>query len=101
MSALSDDDSGVRVPIDGVLDLHLFQPREAADLVETYLQECRAAGILQVRIIHGKGTGILRRTVEELLRRLDMVQGFRLAGPGGGDWGATLVELAPHEIISP
>lgn len=97
MAGMRDDERGVQIPVDGVLDLHLFQPREAADLVETYLQECRAAGILQVRIIHGKGTGALRRTVEAVLKRLDMVRECNLAGPDAGGWGATLVELFPEQ----
>lgn len=50
-------------PITGTLDLHLFQPKEADDLVPVYLGECPKRGILQVRIIHGKGTGQLRERV--------------------------------------
>ncbi len=55
-------------PITGTLDLHLFQPREVDDLVPEYLAECRKRGILQVRIIHGKGTGQLRERVHAVLR---------------------------------
>ena len=47
-------------PINGTLDLHLFQPKEVGDLVPEYLAERRKRGILQVRIVHGKGTGQLR-----------------------------------------
>ena len=80
-------------PIDGVLDLHLFQPKEAGGLVPDYLDECRKRGILQVRIIHGKGTGQLRERVHAVLRRLPGVAGFDLAPEGLGGWGATVVEL--------
>ena len=83
----------VEVPIDGVLDLHLFQPREVADLVHHYLQQCREQGIFEVRIIHGKGTGALRRTVHNLLEREEQVCAYHMAPAGAGDWGATMVRL--------
>ena len=83
----------VVLPIDGVLDLHLFLPREVGELVPVYLAECRKAGIFTVRIIHGKGTGSLRRSVRAILARLDCVASFRPAGEESGGWGATLVEL--------
>ena len=89
------EDGAVELPIDGTLDLHTFKPREAADLVGDYLIECRTRGILQARIIHGNGTGALRRTVHATLERLDFVDDFGLAGSGGGGWGATLVRLRP------
>ena len=80
-------------PITGTLDLHLFKPSEVGDLVPTYLDECRKRGILQVRIVHGKGTGQLRERVHAILRRLPGVASFGLAPEGMGGWGATVVEL--------
>ena len=80
-------------PINGTLDLHLFQPKEAGDLVPVYLEECRKRGILQVRIVHGKGTGQLRERVHAVLRRLPGVGGFGLATEGLGGWKATIVTL--------
>lgn len=85
----------VPLPIDGTLDLHAFHPREVKELVPEYLRQCRTAGILDVRVVHGKGTGALRRTVHAVLERLDFVDTYRLAGEDGGSWGATLVRLHP------
>jgi len=87
----------IAVPVDGTLDLHCFQPGEIKDLVPEYLEECRKRNILQVRIIHGKGTGALRRIVHGRLTRLDYVKNFRIAGEDGGSWGATLVDLQAVE----
>ena len=85
----------VQVPIDGVLDLHNVSPKDLKHLIPDYLEECRKKNIFQVRIIHGKGIGNLRRTVHAILDRLPEVKGFKLAGDRGGGWGATLVELQP------
>jgi len=94
----ADDDTPIDLPIDGTLDLHTFQPRDVKELVPDYLAECRERGILEVRIIHGKGTGALRRTVHAILSRLPEVASFGLALEDAGGWGATLVTLrAPAE----
>jgi DNA-nicking Smr family endonuclease len=88
-------DEPIELAIDGVLDLHTFQPREVKELIPDYLAACREKRILQVRIIHGKGTGALRDTVHAILRRMPEVNSFRLAGDEGGGWGATIVMLKP------
>ncbi len=85
----------VQIPINGTLDLHTFQPRDVPTLINDYLAECRKLSILDIRIIHGKGTGSLRRTVHAALKKLPTVASFRLADETGGSWGATLVTLTP------
>jgi dsDNA-specific endonuclease/ATPase MutS2 len=87
----------VELPIDGTLDLHTFSPREVKDLVPEYLAACREKGILEVRIIHGKGTGALRETVHAILSRSPGVVSFYLATGGVGGWGATIAVLKPIE----
>ncbi len=90
-------DEPIELAIDGVLDLHTFQAREVKELIPDYLAVCREKKILQVRIIHGKGTGALRDTVHAILRRMPEVNSFRLAGDERGGWGATIVMLKPME----
>ncbi len=91
----TDEREPVEFPIDGTLDLHTFRPGEVRDLVPDYLAACRERGILQVRIIHGKGTGMLREKVHSILGRMPEVASFRLAGEDAGGWGATIVTLRP------
>ncbi|HYD42017.1 MAG TPA: Smr/MutS family protein [Anaeromyxobacter sp.] len=86
-------DAAVALPIDGTLDLHAFSPREVGSLVPEWIGACAEAGLSDLRIVHGKGTGALRERVHALLRRDPRVASFRLAGEDGGGWGATLVEL--------
>jgi DNA-nicking Smr family endonuclease len=90
------EEEPVRIPVDGVLDLHTFQPREVKDAVIAYLEACREQNVLAVRIIHGKGSGSLQRTVHALLARTPYVVWFQNVGAEGGGWGATSVTLAPQ-----
>jgi len=83
----------VNISIDGTLDLHAFQPDEVKDLVPEYLTACRMKGILQVRIIHGKGIGTLQRLVRSILKKLSYVESFQGADETSGGWGATIVLL--------
>ncbi len=79
--------------MDGVLDLHTFQPKEVKDLVPTYINEARKRGLKEIRIIHGKGQSVLKRIVYASLEANDLVENFRDAAPGEGGWGATIVRL--------
>ena len=95
-AAQPDDRPPVPIPITGDLDLHTFLPREIPSLLDSYLTECAGAGLREVRIVHGKGTGTLRATVHAWLRRSPRVAGFRLGDEHTGSWGATLVTLKPR-----
>jgi DNA-nicking Smr family endonuclease len=83
----------LEMPITSELDLHTFRPQDLGDLLPDYLQACRAKGILEVRVIHGKGIGNLKRSVEAILPRLDFVERFAPASTLFGGAGATIVWL--------
>jgi len=85
--------AAVIMPIDGVLDLHTFRPADVKDLVPEYLEACVRKEIYRVRIIHGKGTGSLLRTVHAVLKKLPEVESVEPAGEDEGGWGATIVRL--------
>jgi DNA-nicking Smr family endonuclease len=90
-----DSKDQIEYPMDGILDLHTFRPNEIKDLIPEYLSTCRERGILQIRIIHGKGSGTLKRTVQAILQRIPEVSSFHAAGEEAGGWGATVVTLKP------
>lgn len=83
----------ITMPIEDVLDLHTFKPKDIPDLLFDYFSACIDADIFSIRVIHGKGKGILKKRVRELLEQNPLVESFRNAPPDAGGWGATLVEL--------
>ena len=83
----------IEFPIEDVLDLHTFLPPEVPDLLDDYFSACIEKKIFSVRIIHGKGQGILKKRVEKHLQKNRLVRSFKSAPPEAGGWGATLVEL--------
>ena len=89
---IPEDDEAVPLEIDGVLDLHMFPPNQVKDLVRDYLEACLEAGILDVRIIHGKGIGVLRTIVYSILEKHPAVESFGHPNDSGS-WGATVVRL--------
>lgn len=89
----ADFEEAVEIPIEDSLDLHTFQPREVKDLLYDYLEAACAKGFREVRIIHGKGTGVLRRRVLSILEKHPLVTAVRPAGPEEGSWGAAVATL--------
>ena len=87
-------DEPIEYPIDGILDLHHFSPKDVKELVPEYINACLEKGITEIRIIHGKGIGDLRRTVHALLDRNENVLSYRLDSLSPSSWGATLVRLS-------
>lgn len=83
----------IEIPIDGILDLHTFSPKEVKPLLHDYIAACREKGIVSLRIIHGKGTGVLKKRVAGILQSHPDVMSFSDAPAQAGGWGATLVEL--------
>jgi len=87
-----DNNQIVEIPIDGILDLHTFSPKDVPSVVDEYLRECRKLGIRDVRIIHGKGKGVLRCIVHSRLEKNPIVESFYLDG-GPSGWGATIAVI--------
>ncbi len=82
-----------RIPITDVFDLHTVPPRDVEAVVEAYLQEAHRMGLRALRIIHGRGIGVQRKTVRRVLARTPSVADFRDAPGEAGGWGATVVTL--------
>lgn len=92
---MADDPSDelFRVEIGDVLDLHSVSPRDVASVVEEYLEQAHQMGFKALRIIHGRGIGVQRETVRNILNRKSFVASFGDAPAEAGGWGATLVTL--------
>jgi DNA-nicking Smr family endonuclease len=81
------------VPIEDSFDLHSFLPRDLASVVEDYLEEAKAAGFREVRLVHGKGIGARRAEIRRLLAKREDVTDYFDAPPERGGSGATIVLL--------
>ena len=84
----------IKIPIEDVLDLHTYRPEEMPDLLVDYLNACMQTGIYSIRIIHGKGSGILKKKVRSTLKQIPWVSSYKDAPLEAGGWGATIVELS-------
>jgi DNA-nicking Smr family endonuclease len=65
-----------QVPIEDSIDLHTFAPRDIKSVVEEYVYAAHAAGLREVRLIHGRGKGIQRGIVQQALERHPLVVEF-------------------------
>jgi dsDNA-specific endonuclease/ATPase MutS2 len=83
----------VVLPTEDSFDLHPFAPKDIPSVVEEYLEQCKQAGLTEVRIIHGRGTGVQRNIVRSILQKHPVVLSFRDAPAEAGGWGATVVVL--------
>jgi len=86
----------VEIEINDVFDLHTIPPREVKAVVEEYLREAYGKRFPVVRIIHGKGRGVQRDIVRNVLARTDFVLDWTDAPPEAGGLGATLVRFRPN-----
>lgn len=83
----------VKIPIEDSIDLHTFRPEDVSDLLSEYFAECIANNIYIVRIIHGKGKGILKNRVAQILKKSPYVISYADSPPERGGWGSTIAEL--------
>ena len=81
----------VRLPIEDALDLHAFHPRDVKSVVDEYVTAAHTAGLREIRLVHGRGTGVQRGIVQAALERHPLVQEFRDAPDS--HLGATLATL--------
>jgi DNA-nicking Smr family endonuclease len=86
-------DEPIVLSIEDSLDLHAFQPKDIASVVDEYLGECHQAGFSEVRLIHGKGVGVQRNIVRSVLSKHSAVLSYHDAPAEAGGWGATVVVL--------
>lgn len=80
-----------RIPIEGTLDLHAFAPRDVRSVVEEYVAAAHEAGLREIRLIHGRGTGVQRGIVQQTLERHPLVEAFWDAADA--HLGATVARL--------
>ena len=88
-------DAPVILEITDIIDLHPIPPAECRAVVIEYLSEAHRCGYRYLRIIHGKGKGVQRRMVREVLAITPFVEWYGDAPPEAGGLGATIVNLRP------
>ena len=86
------DEEPVRIPIEAELDLHAFQPGDIPSVVEEYINEAHAAGLKEVRLVHGRGIGVQRGIVQNVLEKHPLISSFH--DDPRSHLGATIAILA-------
>lgn len=89
----------VAIPFRDVLDLHSIPPRQVRAVVEDYIAEAHTRRVRFVRIIHGKGIGVQREMIRDILSRTAFVVDFSDAPSEAGGWGATIVTLSVDDPV--
>jgi hypothetical protein len=92
----SDEPVGV-IAIEDSIDLHGFRPREIPSVVESYLEAAAEKGLREVRLVHGRGKGVQRHRVQQILAAHPLVERFVDAPAHRGGWGATVAWLRPPD----
>ena len=82
----------IRIPIEHELDLHAFPPRDVASVIHEYVNAAAAAGLTDVRVVHGRGRGVQRGIVQTALERHPKVVAFW--DDSASHLGATVARLA-------
>jgi DNA-nicking Smr family endonuclease len=90
-------DDPIRVPIEAELDLHAFAPRDIPSVVAAYVDAAHEAGLIEVRLIHGRGHGVQRGIVQNALERHPLVVEFWDDHPS--HLGATLARLRVGDCL--
>jgi DNA-nicking Smr family endonuclease len=91
-------DDPVRLPVEAALDLHAFHPRDVKSVVEEYVTAAHEAGLREIRLVHGRGTGVQRGIVQAALERHRLVAEFWDAPDS--HLGATIARLGPEQTDS-
>ena len=86
----------MRIPIEGTLDLHTFEPRDIKSVVEEYVTAAWQQGLREVRLIHGRGRGVQRGIVQQALERHPLVVEFWDAPET--HLGATVARLRENDV---
>lgn len=86
-----ESDDPIRIPLEEVIDLHAFAPRDVVSVVDEYLRAAHEAGLREVRLIHGRGKGVQRAAVQQLLRSHELVA--RYGDAPESHLGATIVVM--------
>lgn len=89
---VDNEHDAVVLPIEPELDLHAFAPQDIASVVEEYIGAAAAAGLPEVRLIHGRGRGVQRGIVQAVLERHPLVTAF--GDDTGSHLGATIARLS-------
>ena len=87
------EDDPVPLPIDGSLDLHTFVPKDIPSVVNDYIYAAHEAGLRELRLVHGRGQGIQRGIVQQLLDNHPLVAEF--FDDADSHLGATIALLVP------